>query len=73
MARADILCFACLALFVAHAAADTATSSSALNNNGPFYTTNFGSPIFNNNESLTVGPRGNIFCCSLAIKETREM
>ena len=26
--------------------------------NSPYWTTNYGAPVYNNNNSLTVGPRG---------------
>lgn len=53
-----LLAIACITLLAVSAVADTAGASPAVTNNGPAYTTNFGVPIFNNNESLTVGFRG---------------
>ncbi|BDA45347.1 Catalase isozyme C [Coccomyxa sp. Obi] len=62
IARMDLqLLLVTLACFAAHAsnAAEVEdASSSVLSNNGPFYTSNFGLPVYNNNESLTVGARG---------------
>ncbi len=58
VALVALTCFAALT----HAAEVEGASSSVLSNDSPFYTSNFGLPVFNNNESLTVGARGT--CCS---------
>ncbi|CAL8471049.1 g10591 [Coccomyxa elongata] len=62
IARMDLqmalVALTCFAARLTNAAEVEGASSSVLSNDGPFYTSNFGLPVFNNNESLTVGARG---------------
>lgn len=61
-----LVALACFAARLSYAAEVEGASSSVLSNNGPFYTSNFGLPVYNNNESLTVGARGT-FCSYLSL------
>lgn len=53
-----VACFAARLTIAAEIEGAKSSQSSVLSNNGPFYTSNFGLPLDNNNESLTVGARG---------------
>ena len=61
-----LVALACFAARLSYAAELEGVSPSVLSKNGPFYTSNFGLPVYNNNESLTVGARGTL-CSSLSL------